>query len=89
MTIYKQILESAKPAGEFGKDEQVVELNFVLGLVDSEDAKKELPEIKPEDHICGTCKHEEKSPTSYPCWSCSNARSGHIDSWEPQETEEA
>ena len=27
MTIYKQILESAKPAGEFGKDDHLIEVN--------------------------------------------------------------
>ena len=83
MTIYKQILESAKPAGEFGKAEQVVELNFVLGLVDSEEAKKELEDALAGEHGCSDCKYEAL-PTSHEiCVTCS------LDKvlWEPKEME--
>jgi len=87
MTIYKQILESAKPAGEFGKDEQVVELNFVLGLVDTEEAQKEIPVLEPInwDRIrCSTCKHYLKYFSEQPCSTCTNGYTN----WEPKEMEE-
>lgn len=84
MTIYKQILESAKPAGAFGKDEQVVELNFVLGLVDTEDAKKELCGEE-EPHHCETCKHDDEEDVGGTCGFCVFV--GNL--WAPKEKEEA
>lgn len=63
MTIYKQILDSAKSAGEFGKDEQVVELNLVLGLLDAEEAKKEIQDANEDEH--GGCDKYEDLPTNY------------------------
>jgi hypothetical protein len=84
MTIYKQILESSKPASEFGKDEQVVELNFVLGLVDSEEAKKELEDAREGERRCSDCKYENLPTNHEICVTCvfENVL------WEPKEKEE-
>ena len=82
MTIYKQILESAKPAGAFGKAEQVVALNFVLGLVDTEEAKKELAGEE-EPHRCETCKHDDEETVGDTCIVCILVN----DKWEPKEEE--
>lgn len=64
MTIYKQLLEAAKPASEFPAQTQVVELNFALGLVDAGEAKETISEAGNTgntgnmDGVCPMCNRK-------------------------------
>ena len=67
MTIYKQLLEAAKPAGEFPGQTRVVDLHFALGLVDA--GGENVTTGKDYFH-CGGCEYIFIGKHNFPCGSC-------------------